>query len=202
VSRAHALATPPVTQAIITVGAVLTLAACGGAAEVPPASTAAKPAVSSFETLFPLEDGNIYAYTTKDGDETGMLVAKVKRTDATHGQLRLSNKTNKFVYAADGVTYDTGVYILKAPIAVGTSWQGEHGGIMKIGAVDLSVKVEAGSYSSCVRTDEEGGGLPPGKRYETTYCPGVGMVLLHVKAPVGEASATLKSYGKPVIIAQ
>lgn len=157
---------------------------------------------SSFEQLFPLEDGNIYAYTTKDGEETGMLVAKVKRTDATHGQLQLSNKTNKFVYAADGVTYDTGVYILKAPLDVGTSWSGEHGGIAKVGAVGLDIKVAAGAYSGCVRTVEEGGGLPPGKKYETTYCPGVGMVLLAVKAPVGEAMAELKSYGKPVVIAQ
>jgi hypothetical protein len=180
-----------------------TIAACGGSSSLAPATPAPKPGgSSSFEMLFPLEDGNIYAYATKDGDETGMLVAKVKRTDATHGQLQLSNKTNKFVYASDGVTYDTGVYILKSPIAAGTSWPGEHGGLAKIGAIELAIKVEAGSYTGCVRTDEEGGGLPPGKRYETTYCPGVGMVLLRVKAPVGEASATLKSYGKPVVIAQ
>jgi hypothetical protein len=155
---------------------------------------------SSFEQLFPLEDGNIYAYDTKDGEETGMLVAKVKRTDATHGELRLSNKTNKLIYAKDGVTYDTGTYILKGPLEVGTSWQGEHGGIVKIASIDQAAKVPAGSYTSCVKTVEEGGALPPGKRYETTYCPGVGMVLLLVKAPVGQATAELKSYGKPVVI--
>lgn len=177
------------------------LVACGN--DEPPATPAAKATSgSSFEQLFPLEDGNIYAYDTKDGDETGMLVAKVKRTDATHGELRLSNKTNKFIYAADGVTYDTGTYILKAPVEVGTTWQGEHGGMLKIASIDLAVKVPAGSYSGCVRTVEEGGALPPGKRYETTYCPGVGMVLLLVKAPVGQATAELKSYGKPVVIAQ
>lgn len=182
-------------------GVALVLLACGEAAPSARAPAAKATSRSTFEQLFPLEDGNIYAYDTKDGDETGMLVAKAKRTDATHGELRLSNKTNRFVYAADGVTYDTGTYILKGPIEVGTSWPGEHGGIVKIGAVDLAAKVTAGSYSGCVRTDEEGGALPPGKRYETTYCPGVGMVHLLVKAPVGQATADLKSYGKPVVIA-
>ena len=178
------------------------LAIACGEPDKPATSPAKATSGSSFEQLFPLEDGNLYAYDTKDGDETGMLVAKVKRTDATHGELRLSNKTNKFVYASDGVTYDTGTYILKGPLEVGTSWQGEHGGVVKIASVDQAAKVPAGSYSGCVRTVEEAGALPPGKRYETTYCPGVGMVLLLVKAPVGQATAELKSYGKPVVIAQ
>ena len=72
----------------------------------------------------------------------------------------------------------------------------------KIAAVDASVEVPAGKYSGCVRTLEEGGALPPAKRYETTYCPGIGMVLLVVSAPVGQGRAELKSYGKPVVIAQ
>lgn len=181
-------------------GLVTGLLACSGADKAPAASAPKAPSGGSFESLFPLVDGNIYAYDTKDGDETGMLVAKVKRTDATHGELQLSNKTNRFVYAADGVTYDTGTYILKGPLEVGTSWEGEHGGLVKIDAVDRAVTVPAGSYSGCVRTVEEGAALPPGKRYETTYCPGVGMVLLAVRAPVGQATAELKSYGKPVVI--
>lgn len=183
--------------------ALATLAAACGTSDQPAAAPGAKATSgSSLEKLFPLEDGNLYHYTTKDGDETGMLVAKVKRSDPQHGQLQLSNKTNSFVYAADGVTYDTGVYILKTPLEVGTSWPGEHGGIVKIGAVDASADVPAGKYTGCVRTVEEGGALPPGKRYETTYCPGIGMVLLVVSAPVGQARAELKSYGKPVVIAQ
>ncbi|MBX3231235.1 MAG: hypothetical protein KIT84_09860 [Labilithrix sp.] len=188
------------SRAPSTIGLVL-LVACSG--EVPPAAAPATKAASgsAVEQLFPLEDGNLYHYVTKDGDETGMLVAKVKRTDDKHGELQLSNKTNRFVYAADGVTYDHGVYILKAPLDVGASWSGEHGGVVKIAAVDATAEVPAGRYMGCVRTVEDGGALPPGKRYETTYCPGVGMVLLVVSAPVGQARAELKSYGKPVVIA-
>lgn len=154
---------------------------------------------SSLERFFPLEDGKIFHYVTRDGGDTGMLVAKVGRRDATHGELRLSNATKRFVIAADGVAYEGGAYILKAPLEVGTAWPGEHGGTTKIVAVDATVDVPAGRHAACVRTVEEGG-RPPGGRYETTYCPGVGMVLLVVSAGGAEARAELKSYGFPVKI--
>jgi hypothetical protein len=86
--------------------------------------------------------------------------------------------------------------VLKAPLEVGTSWPGEHGGTTKIAAIDASATVPAGSYSGCVKTVEEGG-RPPNSRYATTYCPGIGMVLLEVSAPGAEAKAELKSYGFP-----
>jgi hypothetical protein len=151
---------------------------------------------SSLEPYFPLEEGKIYHYVTREGAESGMLVAKVHRTDATHGELRLSNATKRFAFAPDGVSYLGGAYILKAPAEVGSSWVGEHGGTTKIVATDASIEVPAGHYASCLRTVEEGG-RPPGARYETTYCPGVGMVLLVVNAAGSEARAELKSYGAP-----
>ena len=112
-----------------------------------------------------------------------MLVAKVKRIDATHGQLQLSNKTNKFVYASDGVTYDTGVYILKTPFEVGTVWPGEHGGMTHIADVEANVDVPARPLrrlaSAPTRTAVA---FRRARCTKTTYCPGVGMVLLVVSA--------------------
>lgn len=149
------------------------------------------------DAFFPLEDGRIYAYETREGADTGLLVAKVRRADATHGELRLSNATKRFVYERDGVRYEGGSYILKTPLSVGTSWPGEHGGTTTIESVDAAVTVPAGKYTSCVRTVEKGG-RPPGSIYTNTYCPTVGMVLLEVSAMGNEASAALKSYGFPV----
>lgn len=174
--------------------------ACGEAKAPETPRSSVKPAhVSSVETYFPLEDGRIYAYATTENGETGMLVAKVHRTDATHGELGLSNATKRFVLSPDSIAYDTGAVILKAPLAVGASWPGEHGGTTRVATMDASPKVVAGTYSSCVQTIEEGG-RPPGSRYVTTYCPGVGMVLLEVQVAGGEARAELKSYGAPVRI--
>ncbi len=186
--------------------AVVVLAGGGGLAcgdgrppEAPttPAKTASSG--SSVEQYFPLEEGRIYNYVTSEGGETGMLVAKVHRTDASHGELRLSNATKRFVYSPAGVAYDNGLFILKAPLEVGATWPGEHGGTTRVASVDASPKVVAGSYSGCVQTVEEGG-RPPGSKFVTTYCPGVGMVLLDVQAAGGEAKAELRSYGAPVKI--
>ena len=128
-----------------------------------------------------------------------MLVAKVHRVDATHGELRLSNATKRFVYTPEGVAYDGGAFILKAPLEVGASWPGEHGGVTRIVSTSASPNVPAGAYGSCVQTVEDGG-RPLGSKYTTTYCPGVGMVLLDVVASGGEARAALKSYGAPAKI--
>ncbi len=193
-------------RCLVVSGLVLLTTACGTPAASSPATPATPAASTDFERFFPLEEGKIYNYVTKDGGDSGMLVAKVHRTDKTHGELRLSNATKRFVLAQDGVAYDdpsskvgVGAYILKGPLEVGVSWTGEHGGSTRIAATDVAVDVPAGHYASCVRTVEDGG-RPPNSRYETTYCPGIGMVLLVVTAPGAEARAELKSYGMPVKI--
>jgi hypothetical protein len=178
----------------------LVLVGCPGGREPMLSPIAKNPNdVSAADVYFPLEDGRIYAYETREGADTGMLVAKVRRTDATHGELRLSNATKRFVYERDGVRYDTGLYVLKTPVAVGTSWPGEHGGTTSIESIDAKVDVPAGRYGGCVRTVERGG-RPPGSTYASTYCPTVGMVLLEVSALGSEARAALKSYDFPVKI--
>lgn len=177
------------------------LAACGGDksknADAPEALAASS---SGLERFFPLEQGKIYHYVTREGSDTGMLVAKVYRS-GTRGELRTSSSSKRFVFAPDGISYSGGAYILKAPVEVGNSWPGEHGGTTKIVSTNASVEVPAGRFSSCVQTVEEGG-RPTGSRYENTYCPGVGLVLLVVTAKDGEARAELKSYGFPLNINQ
>lgn len=154
---------------------------------------------SSVEPYFPLEDGRLYHYVTTEGGESGMLVARVRRTSPTAGELVLSNATKRFVYDASGVAYEGGAYVLRAPLDVGASWPGEHGGTTRITSVTADVTVPAGVYASCVITEEDGG-RPPGAIFVTTYCPGVGIVRLEVRASGGEARVELKSYGAPVTI--
>jgi hypothetical protein len=175
--------------------------ACGGGAASPgaDAKSAGSPVLSPVATFFPLREGNLFHYVTEEGGETGMLVARVHRTDDAHAELRLSNATKRFVLSPDGVAYDGGAYILKAPLEAGARWPGEHGGSTRVDAVDAEVTVPAGRFAGCVRTVEEGG-RPPGSRYASTYCPGVGMVLLEVASGGGQARAALKSHGPPVQI--
>jgi hypothetical protein len=182
----------PLLVAILAIG-------CGQTEAAAPTTPGAPGTRNPLETYFPLEEGKIYHYVTTDGAEAGMLVAKVHRTDATRGELRLSNATKRFAFLPDSVVYEGGATILKAPLSVGSSWPGEHGGTTKITSTDAMAEVPAGHYASCLTTVEEGG-RPSGSRYETTYCPGVGMVLLVVSANGASARAELKSYGLPVKI--
>jgi hypothetical protein len=188
-----------VKRSAVVVGLALVLSSCGEPKSVAVPVSPSGPNVSSVDTYFPLEEGRLYHYVTTENGDTGMLVARVHRTDATHGELRLSNASKRFVYSPAGVAYDGGAFILKGPLDVGATWPGEHGGTTKVTRTDASPKVQAGSYSGCVETVEEGG-RPPGSKYVTTYCPGVGMVLLEIAVTGGEARAELKSYGMPVKI--
>ena len=175
------------------------LTSCASASTADPAPVAAPAAATAAERFFPLEEGKIYSYATRENEDTGMLVAKVHRSDATHGELRLSNATKRFAILPDGITYVGGAYVLKTPLDAGASWPGEHGGTTTIASTDVALQVPAGSYAGCLQTVEERGRVA-GARYETTYCPGIGMVLLVVTAPIGNARAELKSYGAPVKI--
>ena len=178
------------------------LAACGSK-PTEPATPSDAPKVASgspAETYFPLEQGKLYTYATRDGAEAGTITFKVERGDPTHGKLVVvgSNSAKRFVYEKDGVAYEGGAYILKLPLEVGTSWPGEHGGQAKIVKTDASASAGDGkSYSSCIVTQEDGT-RPPNSRYTTTYCPGVGMVLFEVVTNNGDARGELKYYGPPI----
>lgn len=177
---------------------VLTACGDGGKPVASPTGTG-NAAVGTVTNFFPLEEGKIYSYTTTAAGDTGMLVAKVHRTDATHGELRMSNTTKRFVVTPESVALDDGRVILKAPLDVGAAWPGEHGGTTKVTSIDATAKVPAGAYAGCVQTVEEGG-RPPGSRYTTTYCPGIGIVLLEVAAGGEQAKIELKSYASPVVL--
>lgn len=179
-----------------------TALACGSDEKAAPKTPSPSSASASpVETFFPLPEGHIFHYVTEDDGEGGMLVTRVHRTDATHAELRTSNATKRFVLRPDGVAYEGGAYILKAPLERGTSWPGEHGGTTRIDALDVEAVVPEGRFGGCLRTVEEGGRIP-GARYLTTYCPGVGMVSLEVTAGGAQAKAALKSHGPPVNLAK
>jgi hypothetical protein len=184
---------------------LLLLIACGSKPDVTAPTDAPKLASGSpVETYFPLDHGKLYTYATSEGGEKGTITFNVERSDAMHGKLVVagSARAKRFVYEKDGVAYEGGAYILKAPLEVGTSWPGEHGGQAKIVKTDATATGADGkSYASCIVTQEDTA-RPSQRRYTTTYCPGVGMVLFEVVANEGEARGELKYYGAPIKMEQ
>jgi hypothetical protein len=187
--------------------AVSALVACSGSPTGPPAWLAPTgegrkdvASGSPLERFFPLVDGNVYHYVTENlSGEPGMLVARAVRTSADSGELRFPKGTKRFSFVKDGVVLELlagPIYLLKEPVAVGTSWRGEHGGTTRILSTNASIDVPAGHYDGCVQTLEERGGDEP-VRFATTYCPAVGVVLLEAGGGGAFERAALSSYGAP-----
>ncbi len=136
---------------------------------------------------------------SENGD-AGVLVSTVARRSPAYGELRSSTGARRFEYTPAGVvSVTTGAFILKEPLVVGSSWRGEHGGVTRIEGTELVVSVPGGTFKGCVRTVEQRGGDVPA-RYDTTFCPDVGVVALEVASGMSLERAELKSYAPPVRI--
>lgn len=193
------------------VALTLTLAGCGASGPPPPASSpwlvpseGQKDVASgtSLERYFPLVDGMVYTYrTVNEVGEHGLLVARVHRADGKRGELRFPTGARSFEYAPDGVMLrarngETS-YVLKSPLAVGTTWRGEHGGNTRVLSVSAAVDAPAGHYEGCVQTMEERLGDRP-VRYATVFCPDVGVVSLEVATGANYERAELQTYAPPM----
>ena len=206
-------------KVVACIGALLMVAACTSKPPYQPPPTDQLPPltrthVSSglpIEQLFPLVDGHIYNYAKQttdgrsaDGADTALLIANVVRTGELRGELHMSGSTRYFEYASDGLTVlsaTTGArtYVLKWPPTLDQQWYGEHRGRVQVTAIDQTVTVRAGSFSGCVTVVEARRGDLPA-RFETTFCPNVGIVLLQAASGNIEERAELVSYGPPVTI--
>lgn len=182
----------------------LLVAACSEPTPAPPAVAVAPAAASSgteLEVFFPLVDGHLYTYATESDEDSGRLVVRARRSAADRGALVTGGTTRQFAYVADGVVLErpgaSPVHVLKAPLAPGTEWRGEHGGTVSITEVGASVTVPAGHFDNCVKTVELRGGDRP-MQVATTFCPEVGIVLLEASSGAQLERAALESYGPPV----
>ena len=158
---------------------------------------------SPAERFFPLVDGMVYTYATlNEVGEKGLLIARVHRIDGLRGELRFPGTGAKsFEILPDGVTLKNRAgetsYVLTLPLAVGTTWRGEHGGQSRILNAEAMLDTPAGHYDGCVQTMEERLGDRP-TRYSTTFCPGVGVVQIEVATGANFERAVLQSYAPPM----
>jgi hypothetical protein len=173
----------------------------------PPADDAKLPACAALRYL-PLVDGNQWAYDAEDDEtgETGMFVTRARRLPGPKFAMLSNQGSHTLEVRADGILRaESNAYLLKAPLTAGTEWPGEGGSMVHVGALDRIVDVPAGKFVGCIETIEEvltRSGKDPARRVTTTYCPDVGVALLHAEVwragkHMGER-ATLRSFGKPV----
>lgn len=197
--------------------AVLSLGACSGAAPTgadlfigPPTGVSGVSSNTDVERYFPLVDGTVFSYRTEteDGD-SGILVARVHRTDATHGELLYPTGKKRFVYTPDGIRQEPSAFahdgapsfnfVLKGPLQRGTTFRGQNGGRAEIVEIGVVMDVKAGSYQNCLRVVEQRAGDRPA-RFATTFCPDVGVVAIEASSGMSFERAELVSAAPAVNI--
>ena len=176
---------------------------------------------SPVSRFFPLVEGPIWAYDAgSDDDPTkkGMFVTRVRRLAGARFALVSGNGEHTLEARADGIVQtESGTYVLKAPLAVGASWPGEHG-VVRVIALDKVVEVPAGKFVGCVETAEEsasatgamgetsnGTQTAPAQRISVTIARRGDRHLAHRSMERGQhrgERATLRSFGKPVDLAK
>jgi len=183
--------------------------ACSSSRTQPPAplEEARLPASPALRYL-PLVDGTQWAYDAEDDDtgDKGMFVTRARRLPGPKFSMTSMQGAHTLEVRDDGITrVETSAYLLKAPFKAGAEWPGEGGATVHIGSIDKIVDVPAGKFVGCIETVEEirvRADGDPSRRVTTTFCPDVGIALLHAEVwRAGKHSgehATLRSFGKPV----
>lgn len=185
--------------------AALVLCACGETATTstttPHAGAVSASSGLPIERYFPIVHDHLWTYDSQsdDGAQSSFIV-RARRMRAEEGELQTPGGAKRFAYMPEGIgLIDRGTFVLKMPLAVGTTWRGEHGGISRIETVGAVVNVAAGRFADCIVTVETRGGDAPAT-YSTTFCPDVGIVVLDVEGGMQHERAELRSYGPPVFL--
>lgn len=189
-------------------GCLLFAAACDRSpppvASAPPVSTRS---LGGAERFLPLLDATVFAYDTHSQatGQRGLLVLEVRRRRADMAELVVAGRTRRVELAEEGIRHATGGWLLKQPLTLGATFQGDFGGV-RISAIDRSVKVAAGSFDGCLETIEAVSNTGFSKSTTTLYCPNVGIVTRLTEAESDEGADTesmrLRSFGPKVDLGQ
>lgn len=162
----------------------LSLVACGGAGpEAPP-----RPAPAfDVERLFPSALGTAWSYDVTVGEgPLSLVVARVVQREGDRVAISVSgSEPNQYQLRDDGVfSIDTGTYVLRFPLVVGSTWPSRGGGRAGIARVDAVVETGAGRFEGCAVVREAR--PSPEAEIETSYCPGVGVARIEVRMRLDE----------------
>jgi hypothetical protein len=155
------------------------LGCAGGAVQ-----TARAPRDLSPVALYPLHEGSAWSYDVDAGDGQSVLAtSRVLRVTEGVVEVQSGQGIQRYLLEPQGIKRVGGdAYLLRAPIAVGSSWQAGPSTRASVTAVDKAMKTPAGEFEACVVVAEQNS--DSGQEIETTYCPGVGPVRVESRMQV------------------
>lgn len=168
----------------LRVSSLITLVIAGcGAAEIAPAAPTAE--LSALERYFPAAEGSVWSYDVDTGEPLkSLVITRVVMRQGEHFALSSSGSEPVFYQLReDGIFHlDSGSYLLKLPLEIGTTWR-SRGGVAEIVEVGTDVRIEreeeSAHFSPCVVVEERG--RASSARIRTTYCEGVGVVRIETE---------------------
>lgn len=160
--------------------ALLGLVACAGSG----AHTASPPRDLSPSSLYPLHEGSAWSYDVDAGDGQQVLAtSRVLRVTEGVVEVQSGQGVQRYVVTAQGIQRAGGeAYLLRAPIAAGSSWSAGPNTQARVAAVEQTLKTPAGELEGCVVVEEQN--AESGQEISTTYCPGVGPAKVESKMRV------------------
>jgi hypothetical protein len=162
------------------------------------AHTNRPPADLSPASLYPLHEGAAWSYDVDAGDGDAVLATtRVLRVSGTQVEVMSGQAVLRYALLPDGIQrVDGGSFLLRAPVALDKQWAGTMGSQARVTALDQDIQTPAGKFESCVVVTEQGG--DSGRKVATTYCPGVGPVVvvseMVVRGKLLRVRATLRGY--------
>ncbi len=172
------------------------LAACGGAA----ATEGAGPVTAA--DLYPLHEGAVWSFDVDIGDdhEPALAISRVlSRAGNTYEVRNDGGESVTYEVREDGIYRPASqAYLIHGPITEGRTWDAGSGRTARIAATGQRIPTPAGTFDRCVRIEESGGA--DGRQIATTYCPGVGVVILEagmtseLSGMRAEVRAVLRAY--------
>lgn len=140
--------------------------------------------------MLPLEDQMVsnFRMTTDLGDE-GILVLEIFRPRPELAELKIAGRAQRLAIEQNRISQTSGGILLETPLEKGHSFIGSFGTVTITKTNEL-VTVPAGTYSGCLTTVEES--TTPPKRSTSTYCPGIGLVLMEVES-FGESAGLVRT---------
>jgi hypothetical protein len=154
--------------------AVAAVGCAGGASQVRPTAPDLSPA-----SLYPLGTGYAWSYDVEtEGSPPVLAVARVARFDSGVASVVTGPESEQRYAVSDAGIQRVGQpgFLLKAPIAVGATWDSGADTHARVATITESVTTDAGTFASCVVVEEQN--AASGQSVKTTYCPGVGPTLV------------------------
>jgi hypothetical protein len=183
------------SSALLLAALAAVLAACAGTAS----QVRSGPPDQSPASLYPLGAGYAWSYDVETSDSPPVLaIARVARFDSGVATV-VTGPEGEQRYAVTG----TGIqrvgqpgYLLKAPIALGSVWESGADTSARVASVSEQVSTTAGTFAACVAVEERN--QASGQSVKTTYCPGVGPVIvvsqMEVRGQLLTVTARLRGY--------